>query len=49
MHQVLLDHRALLAKFATEHNDTLAEQMLADPGKVIPFGDAGPGKQRKKK
>ncbi len=34
---VLLEHRALLAKFAKEHNDPLSAVLLADNVKPIPF------------
>lgn len=35
--QVLLEHRALLAKFAKEHNDPLAAALLADDVSPRPF------------
>jgi len=35
--KILLEHRALLAKFAKERNDTLAQTMLADDVKPVPF------------
>ena len=36
--QVLLEHRALLAKFAQEHNDPLAALLLANDVERRPFG-----------
>ncbi len=35
--QVLLEHRALLAKFAQEHNDSLAASLLANDVEPRPF------------
>ena len=35
--QVLLEHRALLAKFAQEHNDPLAATLLANDVPPRPF------------
>ena len=40
--EVLLQHRALLAQFSKEHNDTLAARLLADDVKPIAFKDSGP-------
>jgi len=36
-HKVLLEHRDLLRKFATDHNDTLVAELLADDVKPRPF------------
>ena len=42
---ILLAHRELLARFAREHNDALAAELLADNVKPIPFTtDAAPKK-----
>ena len=36
-HQILLEHRALLAQFGREHHDPLVATLLADDVKPIPF------------
>ncbi len=50
--RVLLEHRALLTKFAREHNDPLAASLLADDVPLRPFTAGAvqdsPGKARKK-
>jgi len=46
--KILLEHRALLAKFAKEHNDGLAETMLADDVKPVAFPVLDPNKAVKK-
>jgi hypothetical protein len=56
--QVLLEHRALLTKFARAHNDPLAASLLADDVPPRPFtagavpdsqGDAGKKGARRQK
>ena len=54
--QVLLEHRALLARFAREHNDPLAASLLADDVAPRPFtagavqdSDGKTGKKRAKR
>jgi len=47
---ILLAHRGLLARFAREHNDPLAAELLADNVKPIPFtDDASPRKLKRGK
>jgi len=45
--QILLDHRALLSRFAQEHQDPLAVAMLADDVKPIPFPQPSSGAETK--
>ena len=49
-HEVLLDHRELLTRFAKEHKDPLVSELLADNVKPIPFpaGDSSSRKTSKK-
>jgi len=51
--KILLEHRALLAGFAKDNNDTLAIQMLADDVKPFPFTQDvksdSPAKKKSKK
>ncbi len=46
-HDVLLRHRALLARFRKEHHDTLATRLLADNVKPIPFTGENSAPKRK--
>jgi hypothetical protein len=45
---VLLEHRALLAKFAKEHKDPLAAELLANDVGPRPFTSGPNTKPRKK-
>jgi choline-sulfatase len=47
--KVLLEHRAILAKFAGEHNDPMATEILADDVKPVPFKSAPPKKPKEKR
>ena len=46
---VLLEHRALLAKFAREHNDPLAAALLADDVSPRPFTAEAPRNSKAKR
>jgi arylsulfatase A-like enzyme len=47
--QVLREHRAILAQFGKEHNDTLVTKLLADDVKPIPFtAQTTPGRAKKR-
>jgi len=46
-HQTLLDHRAILRRFAEEHHDRVALAMLADDVKPNPFTPDQPNRQSK--
>lgn len=47
--ETLLAHRAMLARFAREHNDAKAAEMLADDVKPIPFTAGPPPRKAKAK
>ncbi len=47
-HSVLVQHRGLLARFAREHNDTLAAALLADPLKPVAWAAAPDGQRQQK-